>query len=235
MNRLIRDQASASTGPQGPGALSGFSLIELLVAIAILAILAGLLLPAMGRARESARGTQCVNHQRQIGLAVRLHMDENEDQFPRTQHTAFAAGQPAWGRAIAPQLSVSTERWTNLLQTVYHCPADRRPAPWSYGQSVYFELNPENDDYTGSPQTWRKAAQVRRPAAVILQAETTGSVDHIMPHFWLAPADAGDVDSRRHHGRSNYLFVDGHAETLALRATYDPANQVDRWNPSLAH
>ena len=41
MNRLIRDQASASTGPQGPGALSGFSLIELLVAIAILAILAG--------------------------------------------------------------------------------------------------------------------------------------------------------------------------------------------------
>lgn len=213
----------------------GFTLLELLVVIAIVMLLAGLLLPVFGRARESARATQCLSQMRQLGLAVRLHADENDDEFPRSQHTAFSRGQPTWGRAIAAQLSQRPESWTNLLGTVYHCPSDRRTLPWSYGQNVYFELDPDNDDYTGRPQTWRRASSVPFPSATILQAETPGSVDHVMPHFWMTPRDASDVDPRRHRGRANYNFVDGHAEALEFRATYDPTRQLDGWNPSLAN
>ena len=226
---------SATPGLRGSGSLAGFTLIELLVVIALIAILAGLLFPALSRAKESARATQCLSQMRQIGLAVRLYADYNEDEFPRSQHTAFAYGQPSWGRAVAPQLTQSIATWTNLLRGVYHCPSDRRAAPWSYGQNVYFELEPDNDDYTGAPLTWRRLASIPRSSSTILQAETTGSVDHIMPHFWMTPQDATDVDARRHKGRSNYNFVDGHSEAREFRTTYAPSCQVDLWNPQLAN
>jgi prepilin-type N-terminal cleavage/methylation domain-containing protein/prepilin-type processing-associated H-X9-DG protein len=217
-----------------------FTLLELLVVIAIIAILAALLLPALGRAKESARATQCLSQMRQIGLAVRLYADGHDDEFPRSQHSAFAHGQLPWGRAIAPELGRDSVTWTNLLAGLFHCPSDPRKNAWSYGQNVYFELNPENDDYTGSPQTWRRTASVPKPSATILQAENsssgTGSMgaDHIMAHFWTSPQDASDVEPRRHRSRSNYSFVDGHAQAREFGATYNPARQIDLWNPSLA-
>jgi prepilin-type N-terminal cleavage/methylation domain-containing protein/prepilin-type processing-associated H-X9-DG protein len=60
----------------------GFTLIELLVVIAIIAILASLLLPVLGRARESGRGAKCKSNMRQITLGMLLYVDENEDVFP---------------------------------------------------------------------------------------------------------------------------------------------------------
>ena len=58
-------------------AADGFSLIELLVVIAIIAILASLLLPAISRAKEKGQRAACFSNQRQIALAARLYMDEN--------------------------------------------------------------------------------------------------------------------------------------------------------------
>lgn len=224
----------------GPRAGNGFTFIELLVVIAIIALLAALLLPALSRAKESARSTQCLSQMRQIGLAVRLYADGHDDEFPRSQHSAFAHGQLPWGRAIAPELGQGDMAWTNLLTGLYHCPSDPRKGAWSYGQNVYFELNPENDDYTGSPQTWRRVANVPKPSATILQAENSsgasGSMgaDHIMAHFWTSPQDASDVEPRRHRARSNYSFGDGHAHGRDFATTYAPEKNVDLWNPSLA-
>ena len=219
----------------------GFTLIELLVVIAIIALLAALLLPALTRGQESARATQCLSQLRQIGLAVGLYADEQNDEFPRSQHSAFTYRQLPWGRAIAPQLGRTDETWTNLLTSVYHCPSDRRTEPWSYGQNVYFELNPKSDDYTGEPQTWRRLAKVPHPASTVLDAELSDqgndmsdSADHVMAHFWMSLADAAEVHPKRHKTRSNYSFVDGHAAARDLRSTYDPAKKVDAWNPGLA-
>jgi prepilin-type processing-associated H-X9-DG protein/prepilin-type N-terminal cleavage/methylation domain-containing protein len=214
-------------------ALCAFTLIELLVVIAIIALLAGMLLPAISRGKESARATQCLSQMRQIGMAVRLYAEDQGDEFPRSQHSAFAHGQLPWERSLAPLLGSTTILWTNLLEGLYHCPSDRRTMPWSYGQNVYFELGPE-DDYVGKPQTWRRTVQVPRPSATILFAENNSTTDHIMPNFWVSAADTADVAKQRHGRRANYTFADGHSRALEFRGIYAPENNVDQWHPLLA-
>ena len=216
-----------------PETSGAFTLLELLVVIAIIATLAALLLPSLGRAKEAARATRCLGQMRQLGLAARFYADDNEDEFPRSQHSAFSHGQFPWGRALAPHLGFTTATWTNLLAGPYHCPTDRRSTPWSYGLNVYFELGPD-DDYEGKPKTWRRMANVRNPSRVILFAENTSSADHLMPNFWTGPQDAVEVASQRHSFRSNYSFVDGHADARAFKTTYDPGCQLDLWNPEKA-
>jgi len=219
-----------------PSALGAFTLIELLVVIAIIAILASLLLPALTRAKESARSANCLSQMRQISLGTRLYADENTDLLPRSQHSAFANGQLPWERAIASQLGATgtdANSLTNVLRGVCHCAADTNASPLhlSYGLNVYFELEPAD----GFP-SFHRLAQIPNPVKVILFAEITGAADHVMPMDWMSVADAeDDVAFTRHRLKSNYVFVDGHGEHRALNTIFDPSHGIDLWNPALAH
>ena len=59
-----------------------FTLVELLVVISVIGLLMGILLPALGKARATAKRVQCASNLRQIGIALRAYLDDNRDIFP---------------------------------------------------------------------------------------------------------------------------------------------------------
>ena len=100
----------------------GFTLIELLVVIAIIAILSGLLLPALARAKSKAKGVACMNNMKQIGLAHTFYKDANEGEFVQLAKLEYASPD-----AIVPG---NHKWWPDLLQKVlgkntqiHSCPA----------------------------------------------------------------------------------------------------------------
>ena len=67
----------------------GFTLIELLVVIAIIAILAALLLPALAMAKSKAQGVYCLNNHRQLMVAWRMYVEDNESKLPHVKHGPY--------------------------------------------------------------------------------------------------------------------------------------------------
>lgn len=122
--------AASDRRPAGNSASRAFTLLELLVVIAVISILTALLLPVLSKAKAHARSASCTNHLRQMGMALKMYVDENHNRYPY----AFSPGDEAdnfdfnpaaydrfWFAKLAPYYPV---QWTNAA---YHCPGYNGP------------------------------------------------------------------------------------------------------------
>lgn len=216
---------------------AAFSLIELLVVIAIIAVLAGVSSAAWQRAHGSSQAAQCLSKMRQLSTAIQLWGADRGGEFPRSSHSAFAHLSRGWQREILPYLGEAEGPVTPQQRRRYfRCPVDTRTNGTSYGLNVFFELDPEADDYEGAPARWRRVSSLPAPSRTVLLSEirTESSADHIMAHFWSGSTEGSEVAVERHDGRSHFVFADGSAALLRVEETYDPTRGINRWNPLLA-
>ncbi len=221
--------------------LRGFTLVELLTVIAVVTILAGLVMTAVGGARERARSVTCRNTLRQLGVAFHLYANDHGN-LPPSWHSAGARRQQNWPWEISGYLHpfplVTPEDWSEVFNRHFRCAEDDNLDQmfFSYGLNVYFELDPDGDSYEGSPETWRRFEDVSRPSGTVLLAETRPVAfgDHFMCHQWRSTQAARNaVFHDRHTGRSNFLFVDGSVRLLAVEETFQPVEKINQWHPGL--
>jgi len=124
------------------GVSAAFTLVELLVVIALIATLAGLLLPVLGRAKESGRATVCLSNLHQIGLALQLYVQDNGNRLPTMRDKNLTATN----ELPSPDLVLS-----NYLGNVHvlQCPSDRQDLFETTGSSYSWNslLNGQDADH----------------------------------------------------------------------------------------
>jgi prepilin-type N-terminal cleavage/methylation domain-containing protein/prepilin-type processing-associated H-X9-DG protein len=128
-------------------AAKGFTLVELLVVIGIIALLISILLPSLNRARETANRVKCASNLRQIGQAMLLYSNENKGAYPRTLFSAGAGSAPTFftGSGTDPFLTTTKPdnndvtaavflilRTQDISASVFNCPSSNGEA-WDFG------------------------------------------------------------------------------------------------------
>ena len=216
------DRAGAKRGA------AGFTLIELLVVMAVIAVLAALLLPVLGRSRDAAQRVDCMNHIRQLGLAAQMYWDDNHGQAFRYRIATTNDGVLYWfgwlgpgaegTRAFDPATGAlfsylggrGIETCPRLDYALREFKLKARGAAYGYGYNLHLSA------LVGQPPV--NVSQLSRPsetglfadAAQVNTFQAPASPDHpMLEEFYYVSTNEPTVHFR-HGGRANVVCVDGH-------------------------
>jgi prepilin-type N-terminal cleavage/methylation domain-containing protein len=211
---------------------TGFTLMELLIVIAIIALLSALLLPALSRGREKARQTVCIGNLRQLGLAARMYWDDHDGRafHYRTHETnngtiywfgwmeRGAEGQRAFDRTMGALHPYLAGRGIELCPSLgYHMAKFKLKATgaaYGYGYNIHLSVP--------ITQPALNTEQIRNPAAVALFADAAqvnafqppASRENPMLEEFYYISTNEPTTHFRHTGTAKVVFIDSHVEAL---------------------
>ena len=243
VDNVPRGESSNGAGDRrGQG---GFTLIELLVVIAIIAILASMLLPALGKAKVRGQAVYCMNNQRQLGLATFMYASDNKDSFPPN---SSGDPTPSWVEGHMNWDIMNLDN-TNVLKIlngklgsysgnpkVYQCPADNFPVRMTVGYSAlrvrsvsmngFIEGNAVRDPSGGSSWftnycRYDKTTDIVKPSPSNLWMFVDEHPDSINDGWLISNVmdnnNWTDLPASYHAGACGFCYADGHSEVKKWR------------------
>ena len=230
--------------------LRGFTLVELLVVISIIALLLSILMPSLQMARQQAQGVRCLSNLRQLGIAAMMYHNDNNQKLVPIYVYRNGGNRWTWRFFVFSYLSQSEKK-----MAVYHCPSDfsvykENPTdypicvrPKSYGINLSIGLH----DYgtPGPSQPAGKYSDIKRPSDTIFMGDIGLPPNPIIaPEYWkvdLGQTSFGymrlpddpffwvKVDPwnifPRHSKMSNVLFYDGSVGKVSVSKIIDDYNR----------
>ena len=204
-----------------------FTLIELLIVVAIIAILAGMLLPALNAAKKSAQKTSCISNMKNISLAFQMYGDDYDDYLPGSQAASYNDIDNLWFGLL--------NRYINNTKIFTECRYRTRPLPTLHNQQNYwyylyvayganFEIfYTQGVSASTYPEKATRRREVYKPSLKILMTDSrAGSYDDSPTKTysgWMIEPSFGSsyFADFRHSNKAHTIAVDGHLTYMKYR------------------